>query len=233
MHGYIPGCKYIVNNSWVKTNEIRSKQSTMWAVIPVFNISTILKQKQICALFSRTFLSLWFTTAFKIICLLAHHKCKLSLTDQTLAHVSLRIHFADTKPLVELGDINPHHEHITRHDRLAPFAVIHTAKEEVVLLGSLRRVNHDNTAELSKGLNLENTCINKINTKRVGQKIQRREVGGGGVSITWHDGTLREMAREEVIVDCDTLVSYCALAIFPLQDTIDQQKWVPMRSEWG
>jgi hypothetical protein len=45
---------------------------------------------------------------------------------------------------------------------------------------------------------------------------------------TGHDGTLREMAREEVIVDSDAFVTDSVFALFDFEDTVDQKERVPV-----
>lgn len=41
---------------------------------------------------------------------------------------------------------------------------------------------------------------------------------------TRHDGPLRKVPREEVVVDCHTLVSNGVLLLLPLDDSVNQQE---------
>ena len=61
------------------------------------------------------------------------------------------------------------HQHITGHHGLAPPAVVHTAKEEVVLLRSIGGINHDDAAQLCQGLHLQHAC-------RVGSQVAGRRM---------------------------------------------------------
>lgn len=45
---------------------------------------------------------------------------------------------------------------------------------------------------------------------------------------TWHDGTLRKVTIEELIIGCDVFVAHCVFLCFELHHAVDQQKGVPM-----
>lgn len=132
-------------------------------------------------------------------CFGRHHQRQLCFTHKVLSHICLGISLANSKALIELGDIHSHHQHITWHHRLAPPQIIHTSEEEVVLLRGIGRINHHNASKLRHGLHLQHSR---------------------------HDGALGEVAGEEVVVDGDALVAHSVLAILPLQDTVNKQEWV-------
>ena len=50
---------------------------------------------------------------------------------------------------------------------------------------------------------------------------------GRAAAQTWHDGALREVPGEEIVVGRDALVAHGVLAVFPLQHAVHQQEWVP------
>ena len=131
--------------------------------------------------------------------LLAHNQSQLTLAHTVFTNIGLCVHFANSKSLIELCHLDLHHQNITRDDWFTPSNVINTTEEEVILLCGFTGVNHDDAAELGHCLHLENTG---------------------------HDGTLREMAREEVIVNGHAFVANSVLAVLPFDDTVDEEEGI-------
>jgi hypothetical protein len=49
--------------------------------------------------------------------------------------------------------------------------------------------------------------------------------------VTWHDGTLWEVAVEELVIHSDVLVTHSRLAILNLNHTVNQQEGVPAQHQ--
>mmetsp|Transcript_6839 Transcript_6839/g.27957 ORF Transcript_6839/g.27957 Transcript_6839/m.27957 type:complete len:227 (+) Transcript_6839:153-833(+) len=132
----------------------------------------------------------------------AEREGELGLAREFLSHEALALHLGDAKPLVHLGQVHAHHELVARDDGPPELHAVDPREEKLLLRPAFARrlgVEHDQAADLRHGLHHEHAG---------------------------HDGALREVAGEEVVVDGDVLQADGVLALLNLEHAIDEQERV-------